>query len=217
MQPAIQSPMPDVSPAVFAVNGEKPHQGVASKNPGLHRAFFVVNSTTALGVSWGQWSGTAPGARVTYEYDAFGNALVTTGSTPNEMLYRGEQYDSDLSLYYLRARYYDPSTGRFMSRDPLDGQLADPASLHKYLYANGDPADLIDPAGRAPMLETGELEERTLPELEEGAFRLGKLLLKYNQCAAFVIADAAWIVTGNWASAATGTLLFFTCLAQAGG
>ena len=116
-----------------------------------------------------------------------------------------------------RARYYNPATGRFMSRDPENGILKDPASLHKYLYANGDPADLIDPAGRAPMLETGELEERTLPELEEGAFRLGKLLLKYNQCAAFVIADAAWIVTGNWASAATGTLLFFTCLAQAGG
>ena len=44
----------------------------------------------------------------TYEYDAFGNALVTTGSTPNNYLYRGEQYDSDLGLYYLRARYYNP-------------------------------------------------------------------------------------------------------------
>ena len=32
--------------------------------------------------------------------------------------YRGEQYDSDLGLYYLRARYYNPVTGRFLSRDP---------------------------------------------------------------------------------------------------
>jgi RHS repeat-associated protein len=32
--------------------------------------------------------------------------------------YRGEQYDSDLGLYYLRARYYNPATGRFLSRDP---------------------------------------------------------------------------------------------------
>jgi RHS repeat-associated protein len=39
--------------------------------------------------------------------------------------YRGEQYDSDLGLYYLRARYYNPATGRFLSRDP---QAADKAS-----------------------------------------------------------------------------------------
>ena len=42
---------------------------------------------------------TAPSHRPvtdSYEYDAFGNALVTTGSTPNNYLYRGEQYDSDL-------------------------------------------------------------------------------------------------------------------------
>jgi RHS repeat-associated protein len=53
----------------------------------------------------------------TWEYDAFGNVLNHTGSTPNEMLYRGEQYDPDLGLYYLRARYYNPQTDRFMSRD----------------------------------------------------------------------------------------------------
>ena len=53
-----------------------------------------------------------------YEYDAYGNEFTVSGSTPNEFLYRGEQYDSDLGLYYLRARYYNPITGRFMSRDP---------------------------------------------------------------------------------------------------
>jgi RHS repeat-associated protein len=37
------------------------------------------------------------------------------------------------------ARYYNPATGRFMSRDPLDGKSSDPNSLHKYLYAGGDP------------------------------------------------------------------------------
>jgi uncharacterized protein RhaS with RHS repeats len=40
----------------------------------------------------------------TWEYDAFGNPFTTSGTTPNEMLYRGEQYDSDLGLYYLRVR-----------------------------------------------------------------------------------------------------------------
>jgi RHS repeat-associated protein len=53
----------------------------------------------------------------TYDYNAFGNLLSKTGATPNSYLYRGEQYDSDLNLYYLRARYYNPATGRFLSRD----------------------------------------------------------------------------------------------------
>jgi RHS repeat-associated protein len=68
--------------------------------------------------------------------------------------YRGEQYNSDLGLYYLRARYYNPATGRFMSRDPLDGDPTDPQSLHKYLYAGGDPVNRIDPSGRADSIET---------------------------------------------------------------
>jgi RHS repeat-associated protein len=95
----------------------------------------------------------------TYEYDAFGNLLNKTGTTPNNYLYRGEQYDSDLGLYYLRARYYSPITGRFMGRDPLNPQLrdangipTDPAYLHKYLYANGDPVSGIDPTGRGDDL-----------------------------------------------------------------
>ena len=84
-----------------------------------------------------------------YEYDAFGNSFTKVGTTPNNYLYRGEQFDTDLGLYYLRARYYNPATGRFLSRDPLDGNAIDPKSLHKYLYAGGDPVNGLDPTGRA--------------------------------------------------------------------
>jgi RHS repeat-associated protein len=56
----------------------------------------------------------------TYDYDAWGNAVNTTGSTPNVYLYRGEQYDPDLRLYYLRARYLNPLSGRLLSRDPKE-------------------------------------------------------------------------------------------------
>jgi RHS repeat-associated protein len=97
-----------------------------------------------------------------YDYDAFGNKINSTGTTPNNFLYRGEQFDSDLGLYYLRARYYNPLTGRFMSRDPNDpqpidsnGAPVDPKSLQKYLYAGGDPINAMDPTGRAELFETG--------------------------------------------------------------
>ena len=83
----------------------------------------------------------------TSDYDAWGNAVSTTGSTPNAYLYRGEQYDADLGLYYLRARYFNPVTGRFLSTDPADGIPTDPATLHKYLYASDDPINRIDPTG----------------------------------------------------------------------
>jgi RHS repeat-associated protein len=90
----------------------------------------------------------------TYDYDAFGNKINSTGTTPNSYLYRGEQYDSDLGLYYLRARYYNPLTGRFMSRDPEDGNRLNPTTLHKYLYAGGDPVNRLDPTGRAELFQS---------------------------------------------------------------
>ncbi|MFZ1084498.1 MAG: RHS repeat-associated core domain-containing protein [Terracidiphilus sp.] len=86
-----------------------------------------------------------------YEYDAYGNSFTKSGTTPNNYLYRGEQFDSDLGLYYLRARYYNPNTGRFISVDPLNGDPTDPISFQKYLYANGDPVDFDDASGKNAM------------------------------------------------------------------
>jgi RHS repeat-associated protein len=104
-----------------------------------------------------------------YEYDAFGNSFTKSGTTPNNYLYRGEQYDPDLGLYYLRARYYNPSTGRFLSRDPEDGKPTDPKTLHKYLYANGDPVDRVDPRGRDAIIEyLVELVHSTAEAIEFG-------------------------------------------------
>jgi RHS repeat-associated protein len=83
----------------------------------------------------------------TYDYDAFGNLIDSTGSTPNNYLFAGEQHDPALSLYYNRARYYNATTGRFWSMDIQRGNDRDPLSLHKYLYSQGDPVDHIDPSG----------------------------------------------------------------------
>jgi RHS repeat-associated protein len=88
----------------------------------------------------------------TYDYDAFGNEIHTTTTllspTPNEFLFAGEQFDSDLHLYYNRARYLNTATGRFWSMDTYDGNDQDPLSLHKFLYAEDDSVDNTDPCGK---------------------------------------------------------------------
>jgi len=82
-----------------------------------------------------------------YDYDAFGNIVNQTGSTPNNYLFAGEQYDPAVGLYYNRARYLNTTTGRFWSMDTQEGSDRDSLSLHKYLYAEGDPINHDDPSG----------------------------------------------------------------------
>jgi len=67
------------------------------------------------------------------------------------MLYAGEQYDSSASMYYNRARYYDPSNGLFNRVDPFAGNMQDPQSLHKYAYCHNNPINAIDPTGQFSM------------------------------------------------------------------
>jgi RHS repeat-associated protein len=55
-----------------------------------------------------------------YTYDAYGNISSQSGSVSNPFLYSGEYRDGESGYYNLRARYYDPSTGQFISRDPKD-------------------------------------------------------------------------------------------------
>ena len=54
-----------------------------------------------------------------YTYDVFGGIRTQSGSSANYWLFTGEQRDGDSELYYLRARYYDPAIGRFLSQDPV--------------------------------------------------------------------------------------------------
>ena len=89
----------------------------------------------------------------TYTFDAFGNLTASTGSTKNDFLYRGEQFDSFTGLYYLRARYMNPATGTFITMDEYAGSVFEPVSLHKYLYANANPVMNCDPTGYLTLTE----------------------------------------------------------------
>jgi RHS repeat-associated protein len=83
----------------------------------------------------------------TYDYDAFGNLIHRTGTTANNLLFAGEQFDPALGLYYNRARYYDERRGRFWTMDTHGARAGDSQSLNKYLYTRADPVNRRDPSG----------------------------------------------------------------------
>ncbi len=88
----------------------------------------------------------------TYDYDAFGNPLAETGNVENEFRYNGEYVDANTGFVYLRARWLNPSQGRFMSHDPKEGMPFDPPSLHRYTYAGNDPVNRSDPSGEFSLI-----------------------------------------------------------------
>ena len=89
-----------------------------------------------------------------YTYDAFGNILQSNGTTPNSYLFAGQQFDAMSQLYYLRARYYQPSSGRFLALDPVPGEMSTPVTLNKYVYAANDPVNKCDPSGQFLCIST---------------------------------------------------------------
>jgi len=93
-----------------------------------------------------------------YGYDAYG---ITLGGDPGaanpgktKILHSGEQFDALLGQYFLRARFYDPHTGRFPTADWLPGDGTDPATQHQYAYCMNDPVDRRDPSGNLSIIET---------------------------------------------------------------
>ena len=81
-----------------------------------------------------------------FDYDAYGVALTPLWGPG--LYYAGEHFDAAAQNYYLRARWYDPSSGRFTSLDPFAGNNEDPQSLHKYLYCHANPVNNVDPSGK---------------------------------------------------------------------
>ncbi len=104
-----------------------------------------------------------------YAYNAFGeqvSAVATKGeqkSTANRFLYAGEQYDETSSLYYLRARHYDVSAGRFTQEDTY---LGDGRNLYAYVHSN--PLKYVDPTGHnaeaTPDDDTNLLDDKKVYE-----------------------------------------------------
>lgn len=85
-----------------------------------------------------------------YSYDPWGvvqQATENSAIAGQPIRYAGYVYDTETKFYYLQARYYDPETARFISRDPDGGDKDNPLSQNLYAYANDDPVNNVDPDG----------------------------------------------------------------------
>ena len=89
----------------------------------------------------------------TYTYTAFGEIFSQTGLTNNNYLYTGQQFDSLTGLYSLRARYYNPTNGRFLSRDTYSYNIRNPVELNRYAYTANNPVNSVDPTGYQALFE----------------------------------------------------------------
>jgi RHS repeat-associated protein len=87
----------------------------------------------------------------TMSYDIFGNMRSMTGASKTKYTFTGEENDVT-GLVYLRARYYDPAVGRFLSRDPFPMTVADTQSVNRYAYVKSNPTNFVDPSGEFSIM-----------------------------------------------------------------
>jgi RHS repeat-associated protein len=94
-----------------------------------------LGSTRAITDAGGEVTGT-------FSYGPFGSPSGATGSATTPLGFAGEYTDAETGLQYLRARFYDPATGQFLTHDPAEELTRQP-----YAYASDDPVNSVDPSG----------------------------------------------------------------------
>jgi RHS repeat-associated protein len=112
-----------------------------------------------------------------YAYDPFGVPLASDGGTPNPFRYVGQYglMHEGNGLYFVRARYYDPAPGRFISKDPLPGQTDDSQGLHRYVYGGNNPVRFVDVSGLSAKESGGTSDvNRSSNEMPEGYYAFGR-------------------------------------------
>lgn len=86
------------------------------------------------------------------EFTPYGQEMTHTNTCPQNYKFTGYERDAETGLDYAFARYYNPLLDRFMSADPLIGNLSDPQSLNRYAYVENNPQNYFDPSGMRPII-----------------------------------------------------------------
>ena len=136
----------------------------------------------------------------TYTYDAFGVEKNIDENDTNAFRYCGEYFDKETGTIYLRARYYNPSNGRFISRDSYAGKLNDPLSLNLYTYCQNNPLIFTDPSGHftEAISDTFSSLAKAVSEAQELIRTVGVSILTsaknaapaYGTCGGIALADS---------------------------
>ena len=99
----------------------------------------ILGSTVALADGTGT-------IQTSYGYDPYGNTAATGAANTNAYQFTGRENDGT-GLYYYRARFYNPTWGRFISEDPIGLR----GGINRYAYSGGDPVNFRDPSGNNPL------------------------------------------------------------------
>lgn len=130
--------------ATYYVYGADLLYSVKAEGPRFHHT-DALGSTIAVTDSTGA-------VEQTMDYDVFGQLRSSTGVNGTRYTFTGEENDSS-ALIYLRARYYDPLVGRFLSRDPFPAQATDTQTFNRYAYVKNNPTNYVDPSGEISWQE----------------------------------------------------------------
>lgn len=124
----------DQNSYIYGPNG-LPIAQISSEEVPTYLHHDQLGSTRMLTDSSGEVAGT-------FSFSPYGTPEGSTGTATTPMAFAGQYTDSQSGLQYLRARFYDPATGQFMTKDPLAAVMRT-----SYGYANQSPLHYVDPSG----------------------------------------------------------------------
>ncbi|WP_229750432.1 RHS repeat-associated core domain-containing protein [Paenibacillus nasutitermitis] len=119
-------------------------QGLIAREDDRNKAYYVQNGHGDV-VNLVGLTGMVIG--ISYSYDIFGNIAEQKETVAQPFKYSGEMQDASTGLQYLRARWYDPSIGRFIGEDTYKGEINNPLTLNLYTYVGNNPLIRTDPTG----------------------------------------------------------------------
>jgi RHS repeat-associated protein len=152
-----------------------------------------------------------------YRYNAYGELQSGQTNPASKYLYTGQQFDQLTGLYSLRARYYNPSQGRFNSRDTYPVNFNNPIELNRYGYTASNPINGSDPLGQmtatASYASVSKLVILGAIGVTYGGLRL--LGVKVEELIARAVAEISYSVHKLMASAISETFKLRITLAVA--